>query len=101
MFETNGSLHLDSGEPVGREELEAIFDRLADALPALSELEADVAVDFETGKLEFFVVVEADNPMEAANRGNEIVRRALASADLVESNVLVELRTRQADLVTA
>ncbi|MGH9164735.1 MAG: hypothetical protein ACRDZW_04375, partial [Acidimicrobiales bacterium] len=67
----------------------------SDTLAELHEFEADVAVNLETGRADFYVVVEAPDPREAFANANRVIDRALAVAGVgVEWN---EARARRAD----
>lgn len=80
--------------------LETIFDQVAEKLAELHDLEADVSVNVDTAKMEFFIVVEAPDTRSAFAIAYDLQDRALAAAEVgVQWNV--EAHARPADLVPA
>lgn len=95
--ESDGTLEAD--DPMDRPELERLFDSLAEALVERSPFEADVAMNFETRRVEFFVVVEAENATEAVQKADALVSEAVAAAGLIEL-LRDEVHARRAELVS-
>lgn len=97
-IETGGAIAPDPGEVLDRAELERLFDLIATALAQTSEFEADVAINFETSELEFFIVVEATDAHAAVNGAEAIVNGALQRAGLRELD-WSSLQAKRADLI--
>ncbi len=98
-IETTGTLRSTEGD-LSADEIEAVFDRVAEALGELHDLEADVAVNIETAQAEFYIVVEAPDTRAAFAVAYELQDRAMAAAEVgVEWNA--EAHARPTDLVPA
>lgn len=97
--ESGGTLGTDVDEPADRDELQRLFDRLANELVRISELEADVAVNLATGEVDFFVVVDGLTPRDALARADAIVTEALQVAAVDEPVNWNEVHARRADAV--
>jgi len=80
--------------------MEHIFDALAEAIVAYNEFEADVAVNYETGQVDLFLVVEAPDLPAAVRRADDVVSRAFKAADLVDLQ-RDEAHARRAELIPA
>lgn len=99
--ETGGTITADPDDVVDKTYLQHLFDRLAEALVEINEFEADVAVNFETHEVDFYVVVEAPTPQAALDQAASVVRRAFRRIDVKDEPEWDELHARRADLVPA
>ncbi len=100
-IEAEGTLAADPGEALSREVLQDMFERIAEALVQFNELEADVAINFGTRDLQFFVVVEASNPKDAVGMADSVINKALESAGVTQPLDWDQLHARRADLIPA
>lgn len=80
MYEVTleGMLVPDSGETDS--DLDALTDRVMDALLDAGVVDPTLSGSFATGEMSITVSVDADDPMTALSRAESAVRSALASA---------------------
>ncbi len=98
--ETGGVIAADQGG-LDREYLESLFVGLADALSEINQFEADVAINFDTADVDFYVVVEASSARAALELATDVVRQALRRVELKDEPDWHDLHARRADLVPA
>jgi hypothetical protein len=95
LFTVDGTLVDDEDRPLPRAELEQLFGKFMEALPD----QADVAMNFATGRVEFWIYVDVSSPDDAIPAGNRIVDDALRAAGLQEKTG--DLGVPTAELVPA
>lgn len=98
-IETEGTVY-STDEVLDRAALERVFDTVAEALARLHDREADVAVNLDTARFEFFIVVDSNDPEQAFAIADDLINRALAAAE-VGVAVRWDAGARRADLVPA
>lgn len=80
MYEVTleGTLAPESGEPDA--ELDALTDRVMDALLDAGAVDPILSGSLATGDISITVSIEADSPMTALSKAEQTVRSALAAA---------------------
>lgn len=96
--ESGGTIEAEPDEVLGRSKLEDLVDKLAEALVGLNDFEADVAINYQTREIDFFVVVEAAGPRQALFQAYELIDQALAAAGVINM-AWDESHARRTDLI--